>query len=72
MGILRLGERLRTRLFVRVDPFARFVSCLIYVPREHYNTDQRERMQAVLMEAFKGSRRPSSTCSSRTRRWRAS
>ncbi len=55
MGILRLGERLRTRLFVRCDPFARFVSCLIYVPREHYNTDQRQRMQAVLMEAFNGS-----------------
>jgi glutamate dehydrogenase len=54
MGILRLGERLRTRLFVRCDPFARFVSCLIYVPREHYNTDQRKRMQAVLMEAFNG------------------
>jgi len=54
MGILRLGERLRTRLFVRCDPFARFVSCLIYVPREHYNTDQRKRMQAVLMDAFNG------------------
>ena len=54
MGILRLGERLRTRLFVRCDPFARYVSCLIYVPREHYNTDQRKRMQAVLTEAFNG------------------
>ena len=54
MGILRLGERLRTRLFVRIDPFARFVSCLVYVPREHYNTDQRKRMQAVLMDAFNG------------------
>lgn len=54
MGILRLGERLRTRLFVRCDPFARFVSCLIYVPRENYNTEQRQRMQAVLMEAFNG------------------
>ncbi|MGD9871034.1 MAG: NAD-glutamate dehydrogenase [Thauera sp.] len=54
MGILRLGERLRTRLFVRIDPFARFVSCLIYVPREHYNTDQRKRMQAVLLDAFNG------------------
>ena len=54
MGILRLGERQRTRLFVRCDTFARFVSCLVYVPREHYNTDQRKRMQAVLMEAFDG------------------
>ncbi len=55
MGILRLGERQRTRLFVRCDPFARFVSCLIYVPRENYNTEQRQRMQAVLMDAFNGS-----------------
>ncbi|MFN3987750.1 MAG: NAD-glutamate dehydrogenase [Rhodocyclaceae bacterium] len=55
MAILRLGERQRTRLFVRCDPFARFVSCLIYVPRENYNTEQRQRMQAVLMEAFEGS-----------------
>ncbi len=54
MGILRLGERLRTRLFVRCDPFARFVSCLIYVPREHFSTDQLQRMQAVLVEAFDG------------------
>ncbi|MGL1834003.1 NAD-glutamate dehydrogenase [Rhodocyclaceae bacterium SMB388] len=54
MGIQRLGERQRTRLFVRRDPFARFVSCLIYVPRENYNTEQRQRMQAVLMDAFNG------------------
>lgn len=54
MGILRLGERQRIRLFVRRDAFARFVACLIYVPRENYNTEQRLRMQAVLMEAFGG------------------
>ncbi len=54
MGILRLGERQRTRLFVRRDPFGRFVTCLIYVPRENYNTEQRQRMQAVLMDAFNG------------------
>ena len=53
-GILRLGERQRIRLFVRCDAFARFVSCLIYVPRENYNTEQRKRMQAVLMDAFEG------------------
>ena len=54
-GILRLGERQRIRLFVRPDAFARFVSCLIYVPREHYNTEQRKRIQAQLMESFEGS-----------------
>ena len=54
MGILRLGERQRTRLFVRRDAFGRFVSCLIYVPRENYNTDLRAKMQALLMQAFQG------------------
>ncbi len=54
MGILRLGERQRTRLFVRRDAFCRFFSCLIYVPRDQYNTALRERMQAVLMEALNG------------------
>ena len=54
MGILRLGERQRTRLFVRRDDFGRFVSCLVYVPRENYNTDLRARIQALLSESFQG------------------
>jgi glutamate dehydrogenase len=54
MGILRLGERQRTRLFVRRDAFGRFYSCLIYVPRENYNTDLRAKMQALLTEVFHG------------------
>ena len=54
MGILRLGERQRTRLFVRHDAFERFVSCLVYVPRENYNTDLRARIQALLMAEFNG------------------
>ncbi len=53
-GILRLGERQRTRLFVRRDTFGRFYSCLIYVPRENFNTDLRERMQKVLLQVFEG------------------
>ncbi len=54
MGIVRLGERQRTRLFVRRDSFGRSWSCLIYVPRENYNTDLRARMQALLIEVFQG------------------
>lgn len=54
IGILRLGERQRTRLFVRKDTFGRFFSCLIYVPRENYNTELRQRIQQILMEAFNG------------------
>ncbi|MCB1956632.1 MAG: NAD-glutamate dehydrogenase, partial [Rhodocyclaceae bacterium] len=54
LGILRLGERQRIRLFVRPDAFGRFVTCLIYVPRENYNTEQRKRLQAALADAFDG------------------
>ena len=55
MGILHLGERQRFRLFVRRDPFERFVVCLIYAPRENYTTELRERWQAILLETFRGS-----------------
>ncbi|MGZ5230821.1 MAG: NAD-glutamate dehydrogenase, partial [Burkholderiales bacterium] len=54
LGILHLGERQRLRLFVRRDPFERFVSCLIYAPRENYNSAIRRKWQTILTEAFKG------------------
>ena len=54
MAILQLGERQRLRLLVRQDPYARFVSCLIFVPRERYNTELRQRFQRILTEAFNG------------------
>ena len=54
IGILRLGERQRTRLFVRRDIYGRFLSCLSYVPRENFNTELRQRIQRILMEAFNG------------------
>jgi glutamate dehydrogenase len=52
MGILHLGERQRVRLFVRGDRFGRFVSCLIFIPRDRFNTDNRQRIEAILREAF--------------------
>ena len=54
MGILRLGERARTRMFVRRDIYARFYSCLIYLPRENYNTETRMKLQEILKRAFNG------------------
>ena len=54
LGILALGERQRLRLFVCRDPFDRFVSCLVYVPREAYSTDLRIKFQRILLEAFNG------------------
>ena len=54
-AILHLEDRQRLRLFVRRDAFERFLSCLIYAPREHYTTELRQKWQAILTEAFHGS-----------------
>jgi glutamate dehydrogenase len=47
-GIFGLQERPRVRLLLRRDPFRRFYSCLIFVPREKYNTQVRERIERVI------------------------
>jgi glutamate dehydrogenase len=54
LAVLQLGERQRVRLFVRRDLFGRFFSCLVYLPRERFNTDNRRRIQEILTEAFDG------------------
>jgi glutamate dehydrogenase len=54
LGVLRLQEHQRTRLFVRRDRFDRFVSCLVFVPRDKYNTDMRRRIARLLVDAFNG------------------
>ncbi len=51
-GILQLGERQRPRLFVRVDPYGRFVVCMVYALRERYDSQVRRRMQRILGNAF--------------------
>jgi glutamate dehydrogenase len=52
LAILHLGERQRVRLFVRRDIFGRFFSCLVYLPRDRFNTNNRRRIQQILTEAF--------------------
>ena len=42
------------RLFVRRDAFGRFLSCLVYLPRERFDTENRQRVQDILQEAFGG------------------
>ncbi|MBI2213781.1 MAG: NAD-glutamate dehydrogenase [Acidobacteria bacterium] len=54
MGVLQLQERQRIALFVRKDVFERFVSCLVYVPRDRYNTEVREKIRVILEEEFGG------------------
>ncbi len=54
MGILRLGERPKVRVFLRFDRFDRFVSALVFVPRDRYDTHAREKVHAILAKAFDG------------------
>ncbi len=55
MGILHLQERQRVALFLRGDPFERFVSALVFVPRDRFDTNLRLRIQNVLAETYGGS-----------------
>ena len=54
MGILRLQERQRTRVFLRRDPFGRFISAQVFVARERFNTELRIRVGNELVAALDG------------------
>ena len=54
MGILELQDRQRVALFLRFDPFQRFVSALVYVPRDRHSTELRQKFQAILERELKG------------------
>ena len=54
MAIHALGDRQRVRLLVRRDEYERFLSCLVFLPRERFNTQNRERVGEILREAFGG------------------
>jgi glutamate dehydrogenase len=53
-GILELQDRQRVALFLRFDPFQRFVSALVYVPRDRHSTELRQKFQAILERELKG------------------
>jgi len=54
LGVLRLRERRQTRLFLRRDVYGRFMSCLVYLPRDHYTTKVRLRATEILRAALRG------------------
>ncbi|MBA3068677.1 MAG: NAD-glutamate dehydrogenase [Hyphomonas sp.] len=54
MGALHLIGRPRTKVFLRRDEFDRFVTALVFVPRESYDTALRQRMGQVLTDAYRG------------------
>ena len=54
MAILQLEERPRVRALPRRDRFDRFVSVLVFVPRDRYSSDLRERIGQALAELYDG------------------
>jgi glutamate dehydrogenase len=48
IGITRISERRVVRLFMRNDPFGKFVNCVVYVPRDIYNTRVRQKIERLI------------------------
>jgi glutamate dehydrogenase len=51
LGILNIQERRQTRAFLRKGTYGKFLYCMVYTPRDIYNTELRTKIQAVLEEA---------------------
>jgi glutamate dehydrogenase len=54
LGVLHLYDRPRVKLFARRDPFDRFISVLMFVPRDRYDSGVRARAGQILAQAFRG------------------
>ncbi|GAA1622465.1 NAD-glutamate dehydrogenase [Catellatospora bangladeshensis] len=53
-GVLRMAGRRQLRLFLRRDGYGRFISCLIYLPRDRFTTAHRLAMQDILLRELNG------------------
>ncbi|WP_229706494.1 NAD-glutamate dehydrogenase [Micromonospora sonchi] len=54
VGVLRMAGRRQLRVFLRRDGYGRFISCLIYLPRDRFTTQNRLRMQDILLRELNG------------------
>ncbi|GAA5182290.1 NAD-glutamate dehydrogenase [Rugosimonospora acidiphila] len=54
MGVLRLAGRRALRLFLRQDAYGRFISCLVFMPRDRFTTENRLRIQTILQRELNG------------------
>ena len=53
-GILHLLDRPRARVFTRRDRFNRFATALVYIPKDRYDSDLREKVGALIARAYGG------------------
>ena len=54
MGMWRLHERPRTRVFVRLDRFERYAIAFVFFPRDRFSSDLREKAGAILEKHYNG------------------
>ena len=52
--VLQLSSRRRLRVFLQPDPFRRFISVMVFLPRDRYTTSRRLAMQRILLETLGG------------------
>jgi glutamate dehydrogenase len=52
--VLHMQGRRQVRLFVRRDDYGRFLSCVVYLPRDRYTTTVRLRLERILASAIGG------------------
>jgi glutamate dehydrogenase len=54
LSVLYLQERRRLRLYLRRDDYGRYLSALVYLPRDRFNTEVRLKMQDILLRELGG------------------
>ncbi len=54
LDILDLRDRRQVSLLIRRDDFGRFLSCLVFVPRDRHSTDVRLEIERILMDVYQG------------------
>ncbi len=54
IAIAGLQERRRVRVFVRPELFGRFLTVLVYLPRDRYNTGTRSGIEQLMLSTFGG------------------
>ncbi|HYH34971.1 MAG TPA: NAD-glutamate dehydrogenase domain-containing protein, partial [Nocardioides sp.] len=54
VAVMQARERRQVKIFIRPDTYGRYVSALVYLPRDRYNTSVRERFAAILKRELGG------------------
>ncbi|MBX2857338.1 MAG: NAD-glutamate dehydrogenase [Cellvibrionaceae bacterium] len=52
MTIAAINERHVVRLIMRPDPFGNFVNCLVYIPRDNFNTEVQHKIERLIGAAL--------------------